>query len=74
MRINQVNINVFVAFPSFSVFLRQDKSGMENIDADRVNQVIYEASKGSKYFENVRDSGALFLNFFFFSASKSACV
>ncbi|KAI9259622.1 hypothetical protein BDA99DRAFT_538582 [Phascolomyces articulosus] len=30
------------------------KAGMESVDKDRVNQIIYEASKGSAFFENER--------------------
>ncbi|KAI8150340.1 hypothetical protein BJV82DRAFT_548937 [Fennellomyces sp. T-0311] len=31
-----------------------NKAGMESIDKDKVNQIIYEASKGSAFFENER--------------------
>ncbi|XP_069137147.1 DNA polymerase kappa-like [Argopecten irradians] len=34
------------------MLLNDNKAGMEGLDKDRINQVILEASKGSKYFEN----------------------
>ncbi|XP_014777203.1 uncharacterized protein LOC106874111 isoform X2 [Octopus bimaculoides] len=32
--------------------LNDNKAGMQNLDREKINQIIYEASKGSKYFEN----------------------
>lgn len=32
--------------------LNDHKAGMQDLDRDKINQIIYEASKGSKYFEN----------------------
>ncbi|ESO88104.1 hypothetical protein LOTGIDRAFT_126473 [Lottia gigantea] len=32
--------------------LNDHKAGMEGLDKAKINQIIYEASKGSKYFEN----------------------
>ncbi|KAH9524683.1 hypothetical protein Btru_027523 [Bulinus truncatus] len=32
--------------------LNDNKAGMEGIDKEKINQIIYEASKGSKFFEN----------------------
>jgi hypothetical protein len=61
-RINQVKNSMILLCVSivfemnllFALFyIVQDKSGMGGIDAERVNQIIYEASKGSKYFKNV---------------------
>ncbi|KAG2217742.1 hypothetical protein INT45_002391 [Circinella minor] len=34
--------------------LADTKAGMESVDKDRVNEIIYEASKGSAFFENER--------------------
>ena len=32
--------------------LNDNKAGMEGLDKERINAIIYEASKGSKYYEN----------------------
>ncbi|XP_059155374.1 uncharacterized protein LOC131940665 isoform X2 [Physella acuta] len=32
--------------------LNDNKAGMEGLDKEKINQIIYEASKGSKFFEN----------------------
>ncbi|CAE1249588.1 POLK [Acanthosepion pharaonis] len=32
--------------------LNDHKAGMQNLDREKINQIIYEASKGSKFFEN----------------------
>ncbi|XP_060082744.1 DNA polymerase kappa-like [Ylistrum balloti] len=34
------------------MLLNDNKAGMEGLDKEKINQVILEASKGSKYFEN----------------------
>lgn len=34
------------------------KPGQEGVDQDRVNQIIYEASEGSKYFKNEKKKDA----------------
>ncbi|KAL4228127.1 hypothetical protein ACF0H5_013562 [Mactra antiquata] len=36
------------------MLLNDNKAGMTGLDKDKINQVIYEASKGSKFFENER--------------------
>ncbi|XP_046546456.1 DNA polymerase kappa-like [Haliotis rubra] len=32
--------------------LNDNKAGMDGLDKEKINQIVYEASKGSKYFEN----------------------
>ncbi|XP_035826622.1 DNA polymerase kappa isoform X2 [Aplysia californica] len=34
--------------------LNDNKAGMEGLDKEKINQIIYEASKGSKFYENER--------------------
>ena len=34
--------------------LNDQKAGMEGLDKDRINKIIHEASKGSKFYENER--------------------
>ncbi|XP_045156541.2 DNA polymerase kappa-like [Mercenaria mercenaria] len=36
------------------MLLNDNKAGMEGLDKDRINQIIHEASKGSKFYENER--------------------
>lgn len=36
------------------MLLNDNKAGMSGVDKERINQIIFEASKGSKYFENER--------------------
>lgn len=38
--------------PMSGIGLNDDKAGMEGLDKARINQIILEASKGSKYYEN----------------------
>ncbi|CAG5120115.1 unnamed protein product [Candidula unifasciata] len=37
-----------------SMSLNDNKAGMEGLDKERINKIIYEASKGSKFYENER--------------------
>ena len=34
------------------IMLNDDKAGMQGLDKERINKIIYEASKGSKFYEN----------------------
>ncbi|XP_071104269.1 DNA polymerase kappa-like [Haliotis cracherodii] len=34
------------------MLLNDNKAGMDGLDKEKINQIIYQASKGSKYFEN----------------------
>ncbi|KAK3607913.1 hypothetical protein CHS0354_036739 [Potamilus streckersoni] len=34
------------------MLLNDDKAGMEGLDKEKINQIIYEASKGSRFYEN----------------------
>ncbi|KAL5004926.1 hypothetical protein ScPMuIL_018382 [Solemya velum] len=36
------------------MLLNDNKAGMEGLDMSKINQIIYEASKGSRYFESER--------------------
>ncbi|XP_060582117.1 DNA polymerase kappa-like, partial [Ruditapes philippinarum] len=36
------------------MLLNDNKAGMEGLDKERINQIIHEASKGSKFYENER--------------------
>lgn len=38
--------------PLSRIGLNAHKAGMEGLDRDRINQIILEASKGSKYYQN----------------------
>lgn len=38
--------------PLSRIGLNSHKAGMEGLDRDKINQVILEASKGSKYYQN----------------------
>ena len=38
--------------PIHRMALNDHKAGMQGLDKDRINQIIFEASKGSKYYEN----------------------
>lgn len=38
--------------PLSRIGLNSHKAGMEGLDRDRINQIILEASKGSKYYQN----------------------
>ncbi|BFY97932.1 hypothetical protein BsWGS_00972 [Bradybaena similaris] len=37
-----------------SMSLNDNKAGMEGLDKDRINKIIHDASKGSKFYENER--------------------
>ncbi|XP_052280237.1 DNA polymerase kappa-like isoform X2 [Dreissena polymorpha] len=36
------------------MLLNDNKAGMQGLDKERINQIIYKASKGSKFYENER--------------------
>ena len=38
--------------PLTRIGLNDHKAGMEGLDKDKINQIILEASKGSKYYQN----------------------
>ena len=38
--------------PLSRIGLNSHKAGMEGLDRDRINQIILQASKGSKYYQN----------------------
>lgn len=38
--------------PIHRMALNDHKAGMEGLDKEKINQIIFEASKGSKYYEN----------------------
>ncbi|XP_052792226.1 DNA polymerase kappa-like [Mya arenaria] len=40
------------------MLLNDNKAGMEGLDKAKINQIIHEASKGSKFFENEREKEA----------------
>ena len=40
------------AAPMYRIGLNDNKAGMEGLDKAKINQIILEASKGSKYYEN----------------------
>ncbi|CAI8043593.1 DNA polymerase kappa, partial [Geodia barretti] len=42
----------FQSAPLSRIGLNDNKAGMEGLDRDKINQIILEATKGSKYYEN----------------------
>lgn len=44
---------------SYHTAYTNGKAGMEGVDKEKVQKVIYEMSKGSKYFENEQKKEAI---------------
>ena len=50
---NSSTEKVITSSPPLSrIGLNSHKAGMEGLDSDKINQIILEASKGSKYYQN----------------------